>query len=273
MTNGGEAGRRDDGGWRPDFPSGLEQPAGSMRFALDSLLLPCFAAASLRARPLRVRNPLRDRAFGPALPGFLAGVDLGCGCGASSLALLRLAGNVKLWGVDLVEELAASARSNAVSLGLQNRARFEARDVADLARTRRPCCDLAQMNPPYWAAGEGLPSPSPLADMARRSGVGLRDFLAAARALLVFHGRLFVIFPAARLVPLLGDLDAHGFGVRRLQAVRPFADAPATRVLGECWRAAAHDTAVEPDLVIYERGPDGASLPTAAVRAFCPWVR
>ncbi len=268
----GDTDRQETGVWRHTFPSGLEQPVGTMRFAVDSLLLPCFVAASLTAKPLRVKNLLRDTAFGLDLPELLACADLGCGCGSSSLALLRLTDSVKLWGVDVVEELAASARHNAATFGFSRRVRFEVLDVADLARTQRPCCDLVQMNPPYWVEGDGLPSPNAAVNLARRSSSGLRGFLAAARALLVYHGRLFIIFPAARLVPLFSELDAHGFGVRRLQAVRSFAGEPAARVLVECWRAAAHEVVVEPDLVMYERG-DGGSAPTRAVREFCPWVR
>ncbi|MDO5537239.1 MAG: methyltransferase domain-containing protein [Desulfovibrionaceae bacterium] len=261
------------GRWRVPFPSGLQQPVGAMRFAVDSLLLPCFVAASLKDRPLRVKNPLRETAFDMNLPGYLACADLGCGCGASSLALMSLVGNIKLWGVDIVDEMVMSARQNAAALDCGRHVRFDTRDVAELACMRRPCCDLVQMNPPYWQEGEGMPSSRPMNERARRSTNGLRDFLAAARQLTVFHGRLFVIFPANRLFTLLQQIDEHGFGVRRLQAVRPFADTPAGRVLVEAQRDAAHETVWEPDIVLYERSRSGRSVPTSRAKTFCPWLQ
>ncbi len=258
---------------RVSFPAGLRQPAGSMRFALDSLLLPCFVAASLRGKPVRVKNPLREQAFDLLLPGLLACADLGCGCGSSALALLSLVRNVKIWGIDKSDDLVASARQNASALGFARQTRFETMDVAALASMRRPCCDLVQINPPYWEEGHGLASAHALNNSARRSSGGLTDFLAAARQLLVFHGRLFVIFPAVRVAALLGEMPQYGFGVRRLQAVRPFAGAKAGRVLVEAWRSAAHETVWEPDLVLYSGSEQGRSRPTKGAQQFCPWLR
>lgn len=255
------------------FPAGLLQPEGSLRFSLDSLLLPSFVAASLKARPLRLKNPLRETAFDLVLPGSLACADLGAGCGASALALLSLLPQIKVWGVDCEDVLIRAARENAIKFGRADRVRFDTLDVASLAQVRRPFCDLVQMNPPYWEDGAGRPSPHALANRARSSEHGLDAFVRAARSLLVYHGRLFCIFPAARLVQLAESVKKYGFGIRRLQFVRPYAGARAGRVMAEAMKDADHETVIEPDLVLYDRTPHGAPKPREEALSFCPWIR
>ena len=254
------------------FPAGLVQPEGSLRFALDSLLLPSFVAASLKKRPLHLKNPLRETAFGIILPGSLACADLGAGCGASALALLRLVPGIKVWGVDCEEVLVRSAGENAAKIGLADRVRFETLDVASLSQIPRPFCDIVQINPPYWEDGAGRLSPHALANRARSSEHGLDAFIKAAQRLLVYHGRLFCIFPASRLVYLTETVKKHGFGIRRLQFVRPYADAVAGRVMAEAMKDAEHETSIEPDLVLYEKKPDGTAEPAQKALSFCPWI-
>ena len=129
------------------------------------------------------------------------------------------------------------------------------------------------MNPPYWEDGAGRPSPHTLANRARSACHGLAAFLAAARSLLVYHGRLFCIFPAVRLVYLAESVKKYGFGLRRLQFVRPYVDARAGRVMAEAMKDADHETAIEPDLVLYERTLSGQAKPKEEALSFCPWVR
>ncbi len=254
------------------FPAGLSQPEGSLRFALDSLLLPSFVAASLKKRPLHLKNPLREPAFDIRLPGSFACADLGAGCGASAIALLKLVPCVKVWGVDCEDVLVKSARENALKTGLADRVRFETLDVASLSQVQRPFCDMVQINPPYWEDGAGRPSPHALANRARSSEHGLDAFIKAAQRLLVYHGRLFCIFPASRLVCLTDTVQKYGFGIRRLQFVRPYADARAGRVMCEAMKDAGHETSIEPDLVLYEKKPDGTAEPSKKALSFCPWI-
>ena len=259
------------------FPAGLFQPEGSLRFSLDSLLLPSFVAASLKERPLRLKNPLRETAFDICLPGALACADLGAGCGASALALLSLVPGLKVWGVDSEDVLIRAARENARTFGRADRVRFDTLDVASLAQVRRPMCDMVQMNPPYWEDGAGRLSPHALANRARSSDHGLDAFFMAARSLLVYHGRLFCIFPAVRLVSLAESAKKYGFGIRRLRFVRSYAGARAGRVMAEAMKDADHETVIEPDLVLYgERNlsnPGGQAKPREEALSFCPWIR
>ena len=144
------------------FPKNLVQPEGSMRFGLDALLLACFAAREFGASPhFGLKNPCRDTPWLPPGPGFAA-IDLGCGQGASTAALLLRSENVRALGVDFSPALIDAARKNISLLNLSERAAFR---VLDLSRAGaafpRPAFDLALSNPPYWERGEGRASYAP----------------------------------------------------------------------------------------------------------------
>ncbi len=258
---------------RNAFPSGLQQPPGSSRFSVDALLLAAFTNHCLGKGRLRLKNPLREAAFDLPCPGRLACADLGCGCGVTALALALLRDDVKIWGVDIEAALVKSADTNARKFGYAAVTRFKTADVRTLAESSRPCCDVVLMNPPYWEEGEGRASPDPMKNKARRGIDGLRHFCTAACRLLVHHGRLFVIFPASRLVRLIMTLEENGFGIRRLRCVRSFYEEAAGRVLVEAWRSAASVTEIDVDVVLYERSLGGGAVPTAEALALCPWLR
>lgn len=83
-------------------------------------------------------------------------LDLGTGSGAILLALLSELPAAIGIGVDLSPEAAATARSNAVRLGLQDRASFACGNWAEAIRGPY---DVIVSNPPYISTGEigGLP--------------------------------------------------------------------------------------------------------------------
>lgn len=243
-----------------------------MRFALDALILPCFVRDACATHPAMPKNPLRDQAFGLESRGLLAAADLGCGCGAASLALCLLFSHVKVLGVDREQQLTDCARENAVLLGLDGRASFVCHDLSESMLLSRPSCDMVLMNPPYWEEGQGRVSDKSLNETARRGTDTLRLFFSAARRLLVHHGRLFVIYPASRLSHLVISLAEEGYGLRTLKMVRPLANRAATRVLCEAKKDARADSLVLPDLVLYERDTSGLQKPTVDAQAFCPWL-
>ncbi len=260
-----------------------------MRFGLDALLLACFAAREFGASPhFGLKNPCRDTPWLPPGPGFAA-IDLGCGQGASTAALLLRSENVRALGVDFSPALIDAARKNISLLNLSERAAFR---VLDLSRAGaafpRPAFDLAlsnppywergrirprgrsrhPSNPPYWERGEGRASRDSLNDTARRGERALSLFIRAARAALVHHGLLYLIFPASRFTALAEALGSCRFGMRKALLVRPGAEDAAVRVLVEAAKDTVHDIRFLPDLVLQEA--DGSSTPQAL--SFCPFL-
>ena len=85
-----------------------------MRFALDSLLLACFAHREFEAQaPHALKNPLRQSLLPPSLQAespscHLAG-ELGTGAGSSLIGLLLLNPRLAGLGFELVPELVEAA--------------------------------------------------------------------------------------------------------------------------------------------------------------------
>jgi len=74
--------------------------------------------------PLYVENDFRHDIFGFVAPGDLAGrtvLDFGCGSGANSAVLTRLAPGCRITGIELRPELVAAAEKRAAFLGLDAR--------------------------------------------------------------------------------------------------------------------------------------------------------
>ncbi|MCR5169584.1 MAG: N-6 DNA methylase [Desulfovibrio sp.] len=268
------------------FPTGLVQPEGSMRFALDSLLLACFAHREFEDQaPHALKNPVRERKLPPSLQAqspscHLAG-ELGAGAGSSLIGLLLLNPRLAGLGFELVPELVEAARENATRTGLASRLSFLQADCAELAKEQgQPYLDLVLANPPFWDEGMGKASTSPLAERARRGRGSLELFCQAARRLLVARGHSYFIYPAAQTARLVHALAKAGLGLRRLLFVRAWSGKPALRVLAEARKDCASDTLVLPDLVLYESssqdGQDGQgdATPdyTPDATHFCPWL-
>ena len=264
----------------PAFPRGLNQPEGSMRFALDSLLLACFAHREFQAQaPHALKNPLRQSLLPPSLQAqspscHLAG-ELGAGAGASIIGLLLLSPSLAGLGFELVPELVEAARENAARTGLASRLSFQQADCQALAAEQgRPFLDPVLANPPYWNEGQGKPGASPLAETARRGRGALETFCRAARRLLVARGHAYFVYPAAQTARLVQASASAGLGLRRLMFVRPAPDRPASRVLAEVRKDCAGDALVLPDLVLHAPCGQGGMAPayTPDAKHFCPWL-
>lgn len=239
---------------RQHFPRGLSQPEGGFRFGADTLLLAAFAARHLPAA----------KAGGHPL----AGLEIGCGCGAASLGLLLLAGErrMSLTGLDLDPDMAEAASRNAHLLGLADALRIRQGDAAEF---RLPGLDIALMNPPFRLADTGRGAATPQKQRARFEGPGgLAALLACAARCLRPQGRLFLVHLAERLPDLLRQMGDAGLAPARLLPVQGTADKPARLVLLEGVRGGRGTLTLLPALVLY--GPGGELSAEAA--AFCPFL-
>lgn len=87
--------------------------------------------------------------YGDGAPGSI--LDLGTGTGCLLLSLLEAFPDACGLGIDISEEVVATARSNAERLGLADRARFRAGDWADGVEG---AFDLVVSNPPYISSAD-----------------------------------------------------------------------------------------------------------------------
>ncbi|OLR56492.1 hypothetical protein BHK98_10685 [Hornefia porci] len=173
-------------------------------YGVDAVLLAGFAAARLkgRSRPSRL-------------------CDLGTGNGIVPLILSHKTHIGDMWGVEVQEEVWRLAVKNVELNDLEDRLHFLHANVRDI-RTRPVECqspagqpvfpaelggpgsfDAVTMNPPYTAAGSGLPAGNEARTIARHEVAGsLEDFLRAASALLKDKGHLFIVHRPSRLIDL-----------------------------------------------------------------------
>jgi tRNA1Val (adenine37-N6)-methyltransferase len=236
---------------RTRFPSGLVQPENGFRFAVDSLLLACFAPPTFRV------------------------MDLGTGCGVIGLAyLLRHGGQADVLGVDESEQMISCARANAGLLGLMDAFHPLQADVLSFRQTngiQAGSFDLVLLNPPFRDPGSGRVSRHLEKRAARFEGrAGLGEFLDGAAYALGNQKSLCLVYLAEKVASLVEMLRARRLEPKRLLLVHGHASAPAKIILVEAKKNGRPGLKVEPPLLLYTEAAGGEL--TEAAGAFCPFL-
>jgi tRNA1Val (adenine37-N6)-methyltransferase len=218
----------------------LLQPRRGFRSSLDPLLLAAFIA-----RPVG------------------RFIDIGCATGALSFLLADKDPLATGVAIEIQARLAALAHRGNARNGFEARLEILTGDV----RSRVGCppmaratFDLVATNPPFRTAEGAVTSPDPERAQANHElTLTLDEWLDCAARLLRPAGRLAVIYPAERLVPLIAGCEARRLSVARLRLVHARADRPACRVLLEARLQGRQTLAVEPPLLLHE--VDGSFRP------------
>jgi len=233
---------------RDFFPRGLIQPEGGYRFSLDSLLLACFA------------NPGRRH----------VGIDLGCGCGVISLALLLRQPGLTLTGVDVEPESVRVANENAVNLHYANQFSAVSGDVTEWRPEK--VVDFVVSNPPYRRLGKGRVSQGEERATARfESKAEFAHFARCAALSLKTRGKFIFVHLPERLAELMDGLHAAKLEPKRLSMVHGRADETARMVMIEAVKAAGAGMKVEPPLILHE-GQGRETRLTEQTLEYCPFL-
>ena len=211
------------------------QKAWGYRFSVDAVLLADFAAKAGWPDKARV-------------------VDLGTGSGIISLLMAKKLTSACFTGVELQEEMAEMATRSVRLNGLQSRVEIVNADVRDIGRragTRS--FDGAVCNPPYRRVSSGRTNPEAQKALARHEIKGsLTVMMRAARASLRPGGRVFAVFPASRIVYLVGSLRSTGLGLSRIRMVHHRPGSPAQLVLAEAVAGAPEGTEILAPLILHD---------------------
>lgn len=150
-------------------------------------------------------------------------IDLGTGAGVMPLLIAAKTRAMEITGVEVVDEYAALAKRNVLLNGLSTSIKIASCDFRDLpANHPEGSFDIVISNPPYIKAGAGRQSPDPVRWIGRSEVMGgLRDLLTASRHLAGRDGRMFFVFPVARMDEMLGEMEA--LDVKPLRIVRCYA--------------------------------------------------
>lgn len=208
------------------------QPHDGFRFSVDALLLSWFVLFS------GVRTSF---------------CELGAGSGIVSALLTRggLPGGVAV-EVDplMLDCLTRTVAVNSLEahLSVCPHDLRALRDVLVAGSSR-----MVVANPPYFPLGVGRVDAAAADARARHEFTcTMTDVLSATRYLLPNRGRLFLIYPAARLVECLVSLPAHKLLPTRLQLVHPRANRRASHFLLEAAKCEGPDLVVASPLIIHD---------------------
>ena len=125
-------------------------------------------------------------------------LEIGSGSGVVSLLLAALK------GVEIQEPMAEMSRRSVELAGLADRVRIIAGDIREYAGPR---VDVVVSNPPYRPRKTGRVNPDEGRAVARHEiSLTLEELMGRARDLLRNRGRLYLVYPAWRLVDLMSAM-------------------------------------------------------------------
>lgn len=217
----------------------LLQKTAGFRFGMDAVLLADFAAI----RP-------GDRV-----------ADFGTGTGVLPLLLCARGKGSTFDALELQPDMADMAARSMRLNGLEQRIRVHHARAQDAAALLGACTvDAIVCNPPYAPPGTSLHNPAQALSTARHQDAqGLGDWFRSAHRLLKGRGRIFLVYPAPRMLQLMQELEAAHLAPKHFRLVYPRADKPANLVLVEAQKDARPMLHPMPPLIVYEA--DGSPTP------------
>ena len=210
----------------------LQRP-GAFRFGTDAVLLADFAAAR---------------------PGERV-VDFGTGTGILPLLIASRARGTTFDALEIQPDMADMAARSVAMNGLSDRIRVHCADLRDAASLLgHGRTDLLVCNPPYGKRGGTLTNEAaPLLLARHETDCTIQDVTAACAAVLRTHGRLSMVFPAARLLELLDAMRQSRLEPKRIRLVCARVDRAPYLALVEAMKNAKPGLLWMPPLIVYRQ--------------------
>ena len=185
-------------------------------------------------------------------------LDMGTGSGVIPIIVAHRYSCDKVVGIDIQEEMVDMARRSVALNGLGNKVDMISGDVRKIeARFDDQSFDVVIINPPYRKFGSGKINPDYQKSVARHEITGcLSDYLMASRYVLKKSGRVYMIYPASRLVELMFQMRLASIEPKRLQMVHSNDRSHGVFILVEGIKGRKEEIAVLPPLFIH--GENGA---------------
>lgn len=234
------------------FPKGLSQPEKGFRFAVDSLLLSCFAVPVKKARIL----------------------DLGTGCGVIPIGLIlkNHDKNLQLTGIENDPAMLESVLRNIDNMGLDNCFKVVEGSVSDKRIFQPESFDMVVSNPPFRTKGHGRECADAGKQSARFEEKGsLEDFVKMAAYAVKCRGRVDFVFLAERFLELLELMEKFRLTPKRIRFCHGRSADYAKIVLVEGIKNGKAGLCVEPPLILYKEN-SMSSEPAQAALEFCPFM-
>ena len=185
-------------------------------------------------------------------------IDLGAGSGVIAIVLaLRFPRSGRIMGLELQGQLVDMARRSVEVNGLGERIEILQGDVRAVGESlAAESFDVAVFNPPYRKAGSGQTNPDEEKALARHEVRGrAADFLSASVRLLKDGGRVYLIYPAKRMVEIIHKMRVLSLEPKKLRIVYSGASSEGDFVLVEGLKGGGEELRVLPPLYLYsEKG-------------------
>jgi tRNA1Val (adenine37-N6)-methyltransferase len=180
-------------------------------------------------------------------------MDMGTGSAVIAMIVAKRWEQVKIIGLDVQSEMVDMAGRNVALNGLENKINIRQGDVRTAeALFDRRSFDAVILNPPYRKLRSGRVNPDYQKSVARHEIKGsLGDFLKAAGYVLKTSGRVFIIYPASRMVELICRMRDTSIEPKRLQVVYSHDRSRGEFVLLEGIKGGKEEMQVLPPLFIY----------------------
>ena len=215
------------------------------RFSIDPVLLAHFISPSAGARVL----------------------DMGAGCGIISLLLAYRYSQISVTALELQPALVDLIRQNSDLNGFSQRIMPVCVDLCQIEdMVKAESYDLVVANPPYGSPGSGRQNLESERAIARHEvHAGLDDVVRAAAFAVANRRKIAMVYPASRLVALLGTMTRHRLQPRRLRVVHSYPGGRGQLVLVEAMKNGGEDLQLLPPLYVYQEKGGAYSKEVAAM--------
>lgn len=180
--------------------------------------------------------------------------DFGTGTGILPLLMSQNEPTASFEAIELQPDMADMAYRSVLLNQLENRIAVHCRDLRETPEMLgKGSMDVVVCNPPYGKQGSTLHNPNMEKSLAcHEEDIRLSEILKAAEELLKYHGRLYMVFPANRMVDLLESLRVHHLEPKRIRMVVAKLSKPPYILLIEASKQANPFLLWEPPLVVYD---------------------
>lgn len=184
-------------------------------------------------------------------------LDLGTGCGVISLILAHLHPDITLYGVEIQKNQAKIAALNVRDNDLEKRVTILNQDIKALSPHQTSgTVDVVICNPPHIEKSCGRINFSDQLAISRHEiKITLDEIINAAERMLCRSGRLFMVYPAERLVDLVDRMRAGGIEPKKISVLYTKAGMNAKRILIEGVKGGKPGVTITKPLTIH--APDG----------------
>lgn len=177
-------------------------------------------------------------------------IDLCTGNGIVALRLAYLYKDVSIVGAD-IDHKAIELFNKSISINkLDERLTAMEMDIREVEKHfKKNAFDSLSVNPPYLNPKDNIAS----GDYKRQELLlNLDDIARAASYLLKPYSKIYMVHRPARLVDIILSFKNHGINLRRLRAVKPFAEKKANMILLELEKSEKVGFDYMNELVVYK---------------------